>query len=149
MRCAADGGIVAGGGLALLTVAEKMSIGGASLKLGDDKTLVAAWQVMADAMREPMRRIASNAGLDPEEVLDTVRRMNVTEPGTGYNAASGQYEVLMQAGVVDPAKVVRTALEKAASIASLMLTSSCLIYIDPDANKNQPIIQLPQPAASA
>ena len=149
VRCAADGGIVAGGGLALLTVAEKMSIGGASLKLGDDKTLVAAWQVMADAMREPMRRIASNAGLDPEEVLDTVRRMNVTEPGTGYNAASGQYEVLMQAGVVDPAKVVRTALEKAASIASLMLTSSCLIYIDPDANKNQPIIQLPQPAASA
>jgi chaperonin GroEL len=82
-------------------------------------------RIVARALEEPLRRIASNAGDEPSIVLDRVCAS--TEPGYGYNAATREYGNLLQMGVIDPAKVTRLALQNASSIASLILTTDCLV----------------------
>ena len=122
-RAAVEEGVVPGGGVALvrcLEVLEKMRIK-ADQKLGV--------KVIMRAIEEPLRQIANNAGLEGSVVIDRVKN----EKGPfGYNAETDTYEDLMKAGVIDPTKVVRLALQNAASVASLMLTTQAMVADKPE-----------------
>jgi chaperonin GroEL len=122
-RAAVEEGIVPGGGVALVRCLEalgKMKIK-ASQKLGV--------RVVMRAIEEPLRQIANNAGLEGSVVIDKVKN---GQGSFGYNADSDTYEDLMKAGVMDPTKVVRLALQNAASVASLMLTTQAMIAEKPE-----------------
>ncbi len=117
-RAAVEEGIVAGGGVALIRAAQTIE----KLKLSGDEAIGAGIVVRASA--EPLRQIAANGGYEGSVVVQKVSAMKGTE---GFNAATGEYEDLMKAGIIDPKKVARYALQNAASIAGLMLTTECLI----------------------
>jgi chaperonin GroEL len=117
-RAAAQEGIVAGGGVALLRAQATLD----ALVVPSEER--AGVQTIRRALEEPLRQIASNAGLDGSVVVDRVR---AGAADFGYNAASGEYGPLLAMGVIDPARVVRCALENAASVAGLMLTTACSI----------------------
>jgi chaperonin GroEL len=123
-KAAVEEGIVAGGGVALLRAADSLK----SLKLAGDEQIGVA--IIARAIEEPMRWIATNAGHEGPIVVQHVRAMKDDE---GFNAQTEQYENLVAAGVIDPAKVVRSALQNAASIASLLLTTETVISQIPEA----------------
>src|SRR6185312_6635377 len=112
-------GIVPGGGVALLRAAAALQ----SLKLDGDEQFGVT--IVRRACEEPVRQIVRNCGIEGAVVVEKIR--NNTDPHFGFNAASEQFEDLLKAGVVDPTKVARTALQNAASIASLMLTTEALI----------------------
>jgi len=117
-RAAVEEGIVPGGGVALIRA--QASIGDLGLT-GDEKT---GAEIVARAIEAPLRQLAANAGIEGALVVAEVKK------GTGnhgYNVATGKYEDLIKAGVVDPAKVTRSALQNAASISGLLLTTECLI----------------------
>jgi len=117
-RAAVEEGIVPGGGVALLSCIS--TIEGLALE-GDEKV---GSMIVRRAIEAPIRQIAANAGQDGSVIVQTIRN----EGGTfGYNAATDTYEDLVAAGVIDPKKVVRTALENAASVASLLLTTDALV----------------------
>jgi chaperonin GroEL len=117
-RAAVEEGIVAGGGVALLRCLPALK----RLSLeGDEGHGVA---VLARALEEPLRQMATNAGVDGAVVVQGVLEL---EGDHGYNVATGCYEDLLQAGVIDATKVVRVALENAASVASLMLTTGAMV----------------------
>src|SRR5678816_4235944 len=119
-KAAVEEGIVPGGGVALLRASEVLQ----TLKLeGDEQSGV---KIVIRAIEEPMRWIATNAGHEGSIVVQRVKDMKDEE---GFNAQTEQYENLVKAGVIDPTKVVRSALQNAASIASLLLT--CLLYTSP------------------
>ncbi|MEU4113155.1 chaperonin GroEL [Kitasatospora sp. NPDC028055] len=118
-RAAVEEGIVAGGGASLVHAAKVLD-GGLGLS-GDEATGVA---VVRKALHEPLRWIAQNAGLEGYVITSKVAEL---EAGQGYNAATGEYGDLVKAGVIDPVKVTRSALENAASIASLLLTTETLV----------------------
>ena len=125
-RAAVEEGIVPGGGVALvrcLAVLEKIRIK-ADQKLGV--------KVVMRAMEEPLRQIAKNAGAEGSVVIDKVKN---GEGAFGYNAQTNTYEDLMEAGIMDPTKVVRFALQNAASVASLMLTTQAMIAEKPEEKK--------------
>ena len=117
-RAAVEEGVVPGGGVALLRASGVL----ASLKLGDERDY--GVKLLARAVEEPMRQIAANAGVEPSVVVQRVRE---GKGAFGFNAATETFEDLLRAGVIDPAKVVRTALQHAASVAGLMLTTEALI----------------------
>ncbi|HEY3457161.1 MAG TPA: chaperonin GroEL [Bryobacteraceae bacterium] len=118
-RAAVEEGIVPGGGVALLRAARVLD----SLTLtGDEKTGVA---IIRRACEEPARQIANNAGYEGAVVIENIRTQ--TDVNYGFNAASLQYEDLVKAGVIDPTKVTRSALQNAGSIASLMLTTEAMV----------------------
>ena len=117
-KAAVEEGIVAGGGVALLRAAAALS----TLKLEGDEQ--AGVRIIVRAIEEPMRHIATNAGAEGSIVVAKVKEMKQDE---GFNAATEAYEDLVKAGVIDPAKVVRSALQNAASISSLLLTTEALI----------------------
>jgi chaperonin GroEL len=118
-RAAVEEGIVAGGGVAL----SRCSLGLDELSVeGDERTGV---NIVKFALREPLRQIASNAGAEGSIVLNRV--LAAIDPHFGYNALSGEFENLVTAGVIDPTKVVRTALVNAGSIAGLLLTTEALV----------------------
>jgi chaperonin GroEL len=117
-RAAVEEGIVPGGGVALIR-----SIGALdTLKLKSDEKIGA--QIVRRALEEPLRQLASNAGYEGSVV---VQRVLSEKPNVGFNAESGEFEDMLQAGVIDPKKVTRTALENAASIAGLLLTTEALV----------------------
>ncbi|WP_371518444.1 chaperonin GroEL [Kitasatospora sp. NBC_01300] len=118
-RAAVEEGIVAGGGASLVHAAKVLD-GGLGLT-GDEATGVA---VVRKALHEPLRWIAQNAGLEGYVITSKVSELEI---GQGYNAATGEYGDLVKAGVIDPVKVTRSALENAASIASLLLTTETLV----------------------
>lgn len=93
-------------------------------------------------MEEPLRQIVSNAGEEGAIVVGKVRESK--NPNFGYNAQSGRFEDLVQAGVIDPTKVVRTALQNAGSIASLLLTTEALVSEIPEETKSMPARPGPQ-----
>jgi chaperonin GroEL len=127
-KAAAQEGIVAGGGVALLRAAKALD----GLEAEDDvRTGVL---LLKRALEEPLRRIAENAGRDGSLIVGKVRAEKRT---VGYNAATGEIEDLLASGIIDPAKVVRTALQNAASIAALMLTTDAAVS------------DLPEPQAAA
>ena len=117
-KAAVEEGIVAGGGVALVRAGKALD----ALALTGDQ-LVGA-RIVRRALEEPMRQIASNAGVEGAIVIAKVREMKQDE---GFNAATETYEDLVKAGVIDPAKVVRCALQNAASVAALLLTAEALI----------------------
>jgi chaperonin GroEL len=117
-KAAVEEGIVPGGGVALLRASRALS----ALKLGGEQQIGVL--IVARAVEEPLRWIATNAGQEGAVVVAKVKEM---APEEGFNALNDRYENLVHAGVIDPTKVVRTALQNAASIASLMLTTEALV----------------------
>jgi chaperonin GroEL len=117
-KAAVEEGIVAGGGVALLRAAAVLT----SLNLEGDERIGAA--IIARAIEAPLRWIATNAGHEGAIVVQRVKAMAGDE---GFNAQTDQYENLVEAGVIDPTKVVRSALQNAASVASLLLTTEAVI----------------------
>jgi chaperonin GroEL len=126
-KAAVEEGIVAGGGVALLRASTVLY----TLKLDGEEQVGVA--IVTRAIEEPLRWIASNAGHEGSIVVQRVKEMNGDE---GFNAQTDQYENLVQAGVIDPTKVVRSALQNAASVASLLLTTEAVISHLPDKNEH-------------
>ena len=122
-KAAVEEGIVAGGGVALLRAGKALD----GLKLTGDELV--GLKIVRRAIEEPMRHIATNAGAEGSIVVSKVKEMKQDE---GFNAATEVYEDLVKAGVIDPAKVVRSALQNASSIASLLLTTEALISEIPE-----------------
>jgi chaperonin GroEL len=129
-KAAVEEGIVPGGGVALLRAGKTLD----SLKLDGDQQV--GVQIIRRALEEPMRWIASNAGNEGSIVVARVREAKAADEG--YNAATDTYEDLVKAGVIDPAKVVRSALQNASSIASLLLTTEALVSEIPEEKKEAP-----------
>jgi chaperonin GroEL len=121
-RAAVEEGIVPGGGVALLRSLSAIE----SLKFTDDRQY--GVNIIRRSLEEPLRQIAGNAGVDGSIVIEKVK---AGKGGFGFNAATEQYEDLTKAGVIDPTKVVRAALQNAASVASLMLTTEALVAEKP------------------
>ena len=128
-RAAVEEGIVAGGGTALVNVISAV----AALELeGDEAT---GRNIVLRALEEPVRQIAHNAGYEGSIVID---RLKNAELGTGFNAATGEWVNMIEAGIIDPVKVSRSALQNAASVASLILTTEAVV-----ANKPEPAAPAP------
>jgi chaperonin GroEL len=123
-RAAVEEGVVPGGGVALIRCLSALE----TLKLKDDDEDIGVRIVMR-AMEEPIRVLAQNAGIEGSVVAREVKRRKGNE---GYNVATGEYEDLVKAGVVDPKKVTRAALQNAASIAGLLLTTECVVTGAPE-----------------
>ena len=123
-RAAVEEGIVPGGGTALVRVSKVL----ADIKPADDDEM-AGVNIIRRAIEEPMRQIAHNAGFEGSVVVEKVRN---GKDGFGFNAATGEYEDLFKAGVIDPKKVTRVALQNAASVSSLLLTTECAICDKPE-----------------
>ena len=121
-RAAVAEGIVAGGGVALLQVQAALN---KIQSTGDEKTGV---EIVRRAIEEPVRQIAFNAGLEGAVVVDTIKR---SESGIGFNALTEEYVDMIAAGIVDPTKVTRSALQNAASIAAMILTTETLVADKP------------------
>jgi chaperonin GroEL len=127
-RAAVEEGILPGGGVALLRACSQLKPKG----LSDDENV--GYQIVVRASRAPLSMIASNAGQDGSIVCEKVLEASGNH---GYNAATGVYEDLVKAGVIDPAKVTRTALQNATSVSTLLLTSDALIADKPKEQKSK------------
>ncbi len=123
-RAAVEEGIVPGGGIALVHCVEALNV----LKVSSDEAI--GVNIVKRALEEPLRQIVGNAGEEGAIVVGRVR--DSKDPNFGYNAQTGQFEDLVKAGVIDPTKVTRTALQNAGSIASLMLTTEALVADIPE-----------------
>ena len=126
-RAAVEEGIVPGGGVALLRTGEAIE----ALKLEGDEKIGA--NIVRRALEEPLRQIVGNAGEEGAVVVGRIKESK--DPNFGYNAQTGKFEDLVKAGVIDPTKVTRTALQNAGSIASLMLTTDALVSEIPEEKK--------------
>src|SRR3990170_206612 len=134
-RAAVEEGILPGGGVALLTACltlEKMKL------VGDEMT---GALIVRKAVEEPIRWIATNAGKDGSVVVDAVKK---AKKGVGYDADKDEYGNMVERGIIDPAKVARTALENAASIAVMILTTEALVADIPEKKKAGPMPQMPE-----
>ncbi len=127
-RAAVEEGIVAGGGTALLSAAGNIDVEGEN----DDEQ--AGVDIVRKALEAPARQIAENAGVEGSVVVDTIRRGKSKGKGYGFNAQTEIYEDLIESGVIDPAKVVRSALQNAASVAGLLITTEAAIADAPIAD---------------
>jgi len=125
-RSAVEEGVVAGGGVALLRCQKVLE----DIKLEGDRKVGA--NILRRALEEPLRQIANNAGAEGSIV---VQRVKGEKGSFGFNAATAEYQDLVKEGIIDPTKVVRTALQNAASVAGLMLTTECLISEKPEDKK--------------
>ncbi|MDP6930584.1 MAG: chaperonin GroEL [Planctomycetota bacterium] len=123
-RAAVESGILPGGGVALLSAQKVIK----NLKVGGDERIGA--DIVSRALEAPLRQIATNAGAEGSIVIQTVR--DGEGNSFGYNAATDKYEDLVKAGVIDPAKVVSSALQNAASVAILLLTTEALVSVAPE-----------------
>lgn len=129
-RAAVEEGVVAGGGVALIRAKQAI----AELK-GDNPEQDAGIKIVLRAMEEPMRQIVLNAGDEPSVVVDRVAN---GKSNFGYNAQTGEYGDMIEMGVLDPTKVTRTALQNAASVASLILTTECMVAEIPEEKPQMP-----------
>ena len=119
-RAAVEEGIVAGGGVALVRAMDVLD------KLeGDNLDQTTGMKIVQKALEEPLRQIVNNAGLEGSVVLQKVRE---GKDDFGFNAATEKYEHLVKSGVIDPTKVTRTALENAASVSSLLITTEAVVF---------------------
>ncbi len=126
-KAAVEEGIVAGGGVALInTIPSVQEL--VDKAEGDEKT---GAKIVLRALEEPMRQIATNAGMEGSVIIENIKKSN--KVGYGYNAMSGEYGDMISFGVVDPTKVTRSALQNAASVASMVLTTESLV-----ADKKEP-----------
>ena len=124
-RAALEEGIVCGGGLALIQAAQALEK--ADVELTDDEKV--GFKIVKRALEEPMRQIAENAGIDGSVIADKAKS---AKKGVGFDAYSLEWKDMMEAGIIDPAKVTRSALQNAASVASLLLTTECAITDIPE-----------------
>jgi len=122
-KAAVEEGIVAGGGAALVDAIPGLK----DLQLTGDEAI--GVEIVRRALEEPMRMIAENAGVDSGVVIEKVRNM---EPGEGYNAATGEYGDMVKFGIIDPAKVTRSALQNASSVAAMFLTMEAAVGTKPE-----------------
>ncbi|HFQ2902678.1 chaperonin GroEL [Staphylococcus aureus] len=128
-RAAVEEGIVAGGGTALVNVYQKVS----EIKAeGDIETGV---NIVLKTLTAPVRQIAENAGLEGSVIVE---RLKNAEPGVGFNAATNEWVNMLEAGIVDPTKVTRSALQHAASVAAMFLTTEAVVASIPEKNNDQP-----------
>ncbi|HCX3227473.1 chaperonin GroEL [Staphylococcus aureus] len=128
-RAAVEEGIVAGGGTALVNVYQKVS----EIKAeGDIETGV---NIVLKALTAPVHQIAENAGLEGSVIVE---RLKNAEPGVGFNAATNEWVNMLEAGIVDPTKVTRSALQHAASVAAMFLTTEAVVASIPEKNNDQP-----------
>ncbi len=133
-RAAIEEGVVAGGGVTLLRAAQVLD----TLEFGDERDF--GIKILHQAVQAPIRQIAENAGIDGSIIVHNV----LLESGNyGYNAATEEYGDLVEMGVIDPAKVVRTALQNAASVAGLLLTTECVVALE-DEEAPAPASMIPQ-----
>jgi chaperonin GroEL len=128
-RAAVEEGIVPGGGVALIRASASL----ANLRASEDEKV--GVRIIQKALEEPLRWIVSNAGAEGSVVLDKVKN---GKGAFGFNAATEEYEDLVKAGIVDPTKVVRTALQNAASVAGLLITTEAMIADKPEKKKEAP-----------
>ncbi len=128
-RAAVEEGIVPGGGVALIRASAVLG----NLRVSEDEKV--GVRIVQKALEEPLRWIASNAGADGAVVLDKIKN---GKGAFGFNAAAEEYEDLVKAGIVDPTKVVRIALQNAASVAGLMITTEAMIADKPEKKKDAP-----------
>ncbi|NPV92553.1 MAG: chaperonin GroEL [Firmicutes bacterium] len=128
-RAAVEEGIVAGGGTVLVDILSALE---ELQSEGDEMTGIT---IVKKALEEPVRQIANNAGVEGSVVVEKVK---TTAPGIGFNAMTEQYVDMIGAGIVDPAKVTRSALQNAASIAAMLLTTECLVADKPDDKQMMP-----------
>jgi len=122
-RAAVEEGIVSGGGTAYINVLDAV----AGLELAGDEAT--GRNIVLRALEEPVRQIALNAGFEGSIVID---RLKNSEVGTGFNAATGEWVNMIEAGIIDPVKVTRSALQNAASVASLILTTEAVVANQPE-----------------
>jgi chaperonin GroEL len=136
-RAAVEEGIVPGGEISLINAAAKLDKLLKNLDGEDNEETRVGINIIKKALEAPIRKLASNAGQDGSVIIDTVRRTAAEKKNKniGYNVLTGQYTDMIQAGVIDPVKVVRGALENAASIASMILTTDVLITDMPEKEK--------------
>lgn len=127
-RAAVEEGIVAGGGTAFIE--SLVALSKVTSDIDDEMTGI---NIVKKALEEPIKQIAYNAGEEGSVVVEKVK--NAGKAGFGYNALKGAYENMIEAGIVDPAKVTRSALQNAASIAAMLLTTECLVADKPEENK--------------
>lgn len=128
-RAAVEEGIVPGGGVALIRAAASL----ANLRVSEDEKF--GVRIVEKALEEPLRWIATNAGSEGSVVLDKVKN---AKGAYGFNAATDEFEDLVKAGIIDPTKVVRTALQNAASVAGLLITTEAIIAEKPEKKKEMP-----------
>ncbi|HLV31043.1 MAG TPA: chaperonin GroEL [Chitinispirillaceae bacterium] len=128
-RAAVEEGIVPGGGVALIRASAALD----NVKVEDDEAI--GVNIIRRACEEPLRLIAANAGKEASVIVNQVKN---NEGAYGYNAYTDKFEDMLDAGVIDPTKVTRTALENASSIASLVLTTECIISEKPEKKENTP-----------
>ncbi|MEO5887758.1 MAG: chaperonin GroEL, partial [Anaerolineales bacterium] len=135
-RAAVEEGIVPGGEISLINAANKLD---KMMKNedSDDEEIRVGINIVKKALEAPIRRLAANAGQDGSVIIDTVRRTAIEKKNKniGYNVLTGKYVDMIEAGVIDPVKVVRGALENAASIAAMILTTDVLITDMPEKDK--------------
>jgi chaperonin GroEL len=129
-RAAVEEGIVAGGGVALIRCIEAIE----GVKGSNDDEAIGV-SIVKRAVESPLRALAANAGVEGSVIVEAVKK---SKGNQGYNVATGEYEDLVKAGVVDPKKVTRSALQNAASISGLLLTTECLITELPEKDKPAP-----------
>ncbi|HHY93032.1 MAG TPA: chaperonin GroEL [Firmicutes bacterium] len=129
-RAAVEEGIVPGGGTAIINAVKVLD----TLKVEGDEAV--GVRIVKRAVEEPLRQIAENAGLEGSVVVNKVKE---SPEGVGFNAVTEEYVDMVKAGIVDPVKVTRTALENAASIASMLLTTECLVAEIPEKEKTPPM----------
>ena len=128
-RAGVEEGMVAGGGSVLIHASpalDKLEV------LGDEAVGVS---ILRRALEEPLRQIATNAGMEGSVVVEAVRKM---KPGSGFDAEKGEYTDLFAAGIIDPAKVTRSALQNAASVAGLLLETETVVTDIPEKEKAVP-----------
>jgi chaperonin GroEL len=130
-RASVEEGIVAGGGVALIRCLPAIE----TVKPANDDERIGV-DIVKRAIESPTRALATNAGVEGSVVVEEVKKRKGNE---GYNVATGEYEDLVKAGIVDPKKVTRSALQNAASIAGLLLTTECLIADVPEKEKPAPM----------
>jgi len=126
-RAAVEEGIVSGGGTALVNVYNKV----AELATTYEGDVATGVRIVLRALEEPVRQIANNAGLEGSIIVDRLKREEI---GIGFNAANGEWVNMMEAGIVDPTKVTRSALQNAASVAAMLLTTEAVVADIPDKN---------------
>ena len=122
-RAAVEEGMVSGGGTALVNVINKVA------ELAEEGDVQTGINIVLRALEEPVRQIAENAGFEGSVIVE---RLKGEETGVGLNAATGNWENMVEAGIVDPTKVVRSALQNAASVASLLLSTEAVVADHPE-----------------
>jgi chaperonin GroEL len=137
-RAAVEEGIVPGGEISLINAARALD----NLKIEENgiEEIRVGVNIVRKALEAPIRKLAANAGQDGSVIIDTVRREAERQknPNIGYNVITGEYVDMIKAGIIDPVKVVRGALENAASIAAMILTTDVLITEIPEKEKSAP-----------